>query len=189
MGQRGKPLAVENSRRLVCVCVCWGVITQLLKIPRKDNTTHSLQKDKEYTRAISMTYHKSGPGVTAVIQVAWNFQTVLFLLSVQVSISFKCCLKIPALCLPATLQGNWHHGRAVFLVVYGREPPGWWAPELNQLLNTLNVFLTLPLPCGCCDHGESKEWRHKRCLEKGELESEAPGRKAGNIAKNTYVVF
>ena len=60
------------------------------------------------------------PAVT-VIQVAWNFQTVLFLLSVQVSISFKCCLKIPALCLPATLlQGNWHHDRAVFLVVYGK---------------------------------------------------------------------
>lgn len=56
-----------------------------------------------------------------VIQVTWNFQTVLFLLSVQVSISFKCCLKIPALWLPAMLlQGNWHHSRAVFLVVCGQ---------------------------------------------------------------------
>jgi len=56
-----------------------------------------------------------------VIQVAWNFQTVLFLLNVQVSISFKCCLKTPVLWLPAMLlQGNWHHGRAVFLVVYGQ---------------------------------------------------------------------
>ena len=31
----------------------------------------------------------------------------------------------------------------------------------------------------------TKSEGHKGCLEKGELESEAPGRKAGNIAKNT----
>lgn len=101
--------------------------------------------------------HKSGPAVT-LIQVLWNFQTVLFLLSVHVSISFKCCPKIPAPWLDAMLlQGNPHHCRAVFVAVYGQGAIGWWAPEPNQLLNILNVFPnSASASWVSCDHRESQ---------------------------------
>ena len=88
--------------------------------PREDDLTCILQKDKADAGPVRMKAINPGCAVT-VSQVLRNFQTVLFLSSIQVSISFKCCMKIPRLWLAAILlQGKLPHGRPVFMVVYGQ---------------------------------------------------------------------
>lgn len=117
------------------------------KDPREDTLTQTLPKDRNKEQgARQQEGRRSELSSHPNSKVLWNSQLVLFLSSVQVSLSCKCCTKISAPWLAATLlQGHTHcewgglHGcsRA------GRHSPGP-APGLNQLSNIPNVIPTCP---------------------------------------------
>lgn len=136
-----------------------GWLPRNAKDPREDALMHTLHKDKECAGPNQHEGHKSELSSHTNSKVLWNFQTVLFLSSVQVSISFESCLKMLTLWLAAiVVQGDVYHMQGCpHGCLWAGRHFGWSAPEPNQLLNILNV---VPY-CGSaswasCDHGGSQ---------------------------------